>query len=162
MPRAGDRWNMKFKILTTCVISLVVSGLIILIPFTVSRMTHQSITEALGGNKSFFLWLWAAMVNVIPYVLIAGVFTGNRMVEDLEVSEKVSTPTGNKEESFEKVSETWRKMKSKLSLEDMKNLANLSPENMKSYASETGFTYKTISNWRANARKELGLGENHE
>jgi hypothetical protein len=106
------------------------------------------------------------MVNVIPYVLIAGVFIGNKMVtsledgegsgNNLESSTKVPEQSGKTVESSKKVPD-WRKMKQTLSRKDLERLANLTPDMMKVYATETKFTYKTISNWRMNARVELGL-----
>lgn len=80
--------------------------------------------------------------------------TGNK----LESSKKVSS----EEESFQEGSgkmETWRKIKGKLSRKDLEKLATLSPDSMRQYASQTGFTYKTISNWRSNARDELGMSK---
>jgi hypothetical protein len=81
----------------------------------------------------------------------------------MESSKKLSSG----EESFQESSndnrkvsgkmESWRKVRQKLSAEQMERLAQLSPDEMKVYASQTGFTYKTISNWRNNARNELGI-----
>jgi hypothetical protein len=78
-----------------------------------------------------------------------------------------STKVSSGEESFQESSnadrkvsgkmESWRKVREKLSSEQMERLAKLSPDEMKVYASKTGFTYKTISNWRNNARNELNL-----
>lgn len=84
MPRTGDKWSFKFKVLTFCVFGLVISGLVIIVPFTVSRMSQESIIDTLGGRLSIFTWLWATMVVIVPYLLIAGVFVGNKMVEGLE------------------------------------------------------------------------------
>ncbi len=61
---------MKFKILTFCVFSLIVSGMIILVPFTMSRLANESVLDALGGKFSNWAWIWAGMVNFIPYILI--------------------------------------------------------------------------------------------
>jgi hypothetical protein len=67
-----------------------------------------------------------------------------------ESSEKVSTPV----ESFQKVSD-WRKVRTKLSRKQLESLANASPAEMQEMASRAGVTYKTISNWRQSAKKEL-------
>ena len=77
----------------------------------------------------------------------------------LESSEKVSKGSGNFQESSGKSSD-WRKVRPQLSRDDLERLAKLSPDAMRQYASQTGFTYKTISNWRTNARNELGMSEN--
>jgi hypothetical protein len=52
----------------------------------------------------------------------------------------------------------WRGVRGQLSTEELESLAHLSPDEMRQYAEETGFTYKTISNWRKYARIELGEG----
>lgn len=77
-------------------------------------------------------------------------------LESSESSEKVSKSNGKSEESFQKVSD-WRKVRPQLSREQLERIANLSPAEMTQYASETHLTYKTISNWRKNARRELGV-----
>jgi hypothetical protein len=88
--------------------------------------------------------------------------------------EKLRIRAGKNVESFQKVSndgeesstgdqkvsgkmESWRKVREKLSKEQLERLAEFSPEQIKTYAAQTGFTYKTISNWRTNARNELNL-----
>lgn len=73
-----------------------------------------------------------------------------------ESSTKVSNPS----ESFQKVSgkmESWRKVRQKLSEAELESLANYTPEQITRYALETGFTYKTIYNWREAAKAELKL-----
>lgn len=107
MPQAGKAWSFKFKVLTTVVFGLVGSGLIILVPFTISRMTHESIVDALGGSSAPMLWVWASMVNAIPYFLIAGIFAGNKMISDLEsgpASENTSATTSRNGPQFQSTS----------------------------------------------------------
>jgi hypothetical protein len=79
-----------------------------------------------------------------------------KQMGEVESSKKVSSGDGTFQESSGK-SPDWRKVRSELSREDLERLANLSPNAMRQYASQTGFTYKTISNWRTNARNELGM-----
>lgn len=83
----------------------------------------------------------------------------------MESSKKVSNrggkfPESSEEslESFQKVS-SWRKVRPQLSREQLESLAKLSPDQMRQYAAQTGMTYKTISNWRTNARNELGINQ---
>ena len=83
-PKVGSSWSLRFRVLTICVFTLLISGLYILVPFTMSRLSHESVLTALGGMGSIWAWGWSLMVNLIPYVLIAGVFTGNKMVSSLE------------------------------------------------------------------------------
>lgn len=161
-PKSGNSWSLRFKILTLCVLTLVFSGLIILVPFTMSRLSHESVLSTLGGKFSIWSWVWSSMVNLIPYVLIAGIFTGNKMVTSLEeeTSSESSKNLPNNNRTFQehskKLSPDWRKVREGLSKSDLEKLAMLSPEQMRQYSSETGFTYKTISNWRNHAREELG------
>lgn len=86
-----------------------------------------------------------------------------RMEALVESSKKVPDNSGKFQESSnnnQKVSgkmESWKKVREKLSRDDLEKLANLSPDQMRQYASQTGFTYKTISNWKNNARNELEI-----
>jgi hypothetical protein len=150
---------MRFHILTICVFGLVTSGLIILIPFTVSRVAQESIVDALGGKTSIWLWIWAGMVNVIPYFIVAGVFTGNVMVEGLE-SEKISNA---KLETNEKVTRNlpvnWRLVRPTLTDDQLQFLANAEPRDIvrKLKESGTNISPRTASNWHYNARRELGM-----
>jgi hypothetical protein len=163
MPRTGDRWSARFKVLTFVVFGLIVSGLFILVPFTVARTSQETITVALGGKGSFFHWTWATMVNIIPYLLIAGVFVGNKLVTSLESEEssgksvesfqKVSKENGKLPESFQK---DWRKLRPMLTSEDVEKLSTIDADGMRALATKHGVSYKTVSNWRQNARKELG------
>lgn len=81
---------------------------------------------------------------------------GNFPESSVESSKKISNTSESFQESSGKL-ESWRKVKEKLSRDDLERLASLSPDGIRTYASQTGFTYKTISNWRNNARTELGL-----
>jgi hypothetical protein len=84
LPKHGASGSARFNILSVCVFILLASGLYILVPFTMSRLSHESVLTALGGMGSFWAWIWSLMVNLIPYVLIGGVFVGNKMVSSLE------------------------------------------------------------------------------
>jgi len=166
LPKHGASGSARFNILSVCVFTLLISGLFILVPFTMSRLSHESVLSALGGRNSLWAWLWSLMVNLIPYVLIAGVFVGNKMVTSLEseegsgnnveTSKNVPNQDGNKMESSKKVPD-WRKVKSTLTPAQMQAMAEWTPDQMRTYASKTGFTYKTVSNYRLRARLELGL-----
>lgn len=75
---------------------------------------------------------------------------------NLESSKKVPEGNGKFQESSGK-SADWRKVRPKLSRQDLESLAHLNPDQIRQYAETTGFTYKTISNWRTKAREELEL-----
>lgn len=175
-PKSGQSWSLRFKVLTFCVFGLLFSGLYILVPFTMSRISQESVLETLGGRHSIWAWVWATMVNLIPYILIGGIFTGNKMVSSLETesSEKVSGKNSGKtpkvSEEPEDLSESskkdsgkfpkdWRKLRPHLNETDLHNLANMTAEDVKTVAEKYGVEERTVSNWRARARAELGLVE---
>lgn len=66
------------------------------------------------------------------------------------------TPINQDLESDVKSSD-WRKVRAKLTKEQLKEIAHLTPDQMKQLANQKGVTYRTIDNWRVYARKELGL-----
>jgi len=163
-PKAGSRWSMKFKILTFCVLSLVVSGMVILVPFTMSRLAHESVLETLGGKTNAWSWVWSGMVNFIPYVLIVGIFAGNKMVTSLEEESdgKVSSNLPESEEGGWKVSgnlpANWRKIRPRLSEKQVRFIAKNEPKNIVEEFIKSGLTItpRTASNWRTYAVNELG------
>jgi MFS family permease len=75
MPRAGQKWPFRFRTLTVFAFGLFAIGIWILVPFTVSRVSHQTMEQVLGIGWG--LWTWSVAVNVAPYILIGGVVTGN-------------------------------------------------------------------------------------
>lgn len=161
-PKSGQAWSLRFKILTFCVFTLVISGLIILVPFTMSRLAHESVLDALGGKTNLWAWIWSTMVNLIPYVLVAGVFTGNKIVEGLEQEkdEKVTKKVSESEESSEKVSSnlpvSWRNLRPMLTDAQIKFIANKDPKDIVKEFERSGYvvTPRTASNWKSYAREE--------
>lgn len=82
--------------------------------------------------------------------------SSTKVPSKVESFQESSNENGKFQETSKKVPD-WRKMRTQLSKKDLEKLANLNPEQMRTYATETEYTYKTISNWRTNARKELGI-----
>lgn len=168
-PKTGQAWSLRFKVLTICVFTLLISGLFILVPFTMSRLAHESVLDALGGKESLWAWAWSLMVNLIPYVLIAGVFTGNKMVTSLE-DEKVTgklperdEKVTNERESYQDVSSKlptdWRKIRPSLSSKQVRFIATSEPKDIVTALAKSGFEIspRTASNWRTYAADELGI-----
>ena len=62
-------------------------------------------------------------------------------------------------EDLQKGSSDWRKVRPTLSKEDLESLVSLSPTAMQELADKKGITYKTVSNWKEYARKELGISD---
>lgn len=103
LPRTGQRWPMRFRVLTGIVIALFVSGIVILVPFTVSRLVGHSMSSTLAGG---WLWLWAVMVNLAPYLLIGGVMFSNgssSLHKRLHESDDSESPTQVRTEKKNKV-----------------------------------------------------------
>lgn len=126
---------------------------------------------------------WAVIVvrslltlQTIPGALIVAVRTGHRdLLKQIkkEKAEKVSENTQKTSESSKKVSERngknqkklsesfrnfpkdWRALEPLLTPEMKTELANLSPSDIRTLASEIEVTEKTVSNWRSSARNLL-------
>lgn len=168
-PKSGHKWSLRFIILTVCVFGLLFSGLVVLVPFTMSRLSQESVLVTLGGRSSVWAWLWSTMVNLIPYILIAGVFTGNKMVVSMEAEELSETPKkkaessgspqGQSSESFGKFPKDWRSLEPTLTREQVIQIAQLNAPQMREWANEIGVTEKTISNWRQSAREKLAKSQ---
>lgn len=162
-PKSGISWSIKFKILTFCVFSLIFSGLIILVPFTVSRLAHESILDTLGGKSGIMTWVWSTMVNFIPYVLIIGVFAGNKMVTALESSEESFQKDKPKQKEIEETfPKDWRNLRPTLTYEQVEELAQLSPGQIKAISKKHGVDEKTVSNWRSYSKREVEMRKENE
>lgn len=161
-PKSGQSWSLRFKILTICVFTLVFSGLFILVPFTMSRLAHESVLDALGGKFSIWAWVWSTMVNLIPYVLVGGVFTGNKIVEGLEQEsyQKVSSKSEKVTNEDEKVSSNlptdWRKLRLLLDDRQIRFIANNEPKDIVKEFGRSGYNVspRNASNYRNYAREE--------
>ncbi len=149
MPASGQNWPTKFTVLTVFVFLAFVAELAILVPFTVSRMEHTTMSDILGGG----VWWWSTAVNIMPMLLLGGVSVGNQIV--LVSSENVPV-------SFQKVSEgdqkvtgnfpnDWRKVRKLLKHEQMAEISKMSNGEI-SY--KYGVTERTASNWRNKAQAE--------
>jgi hypothetical protein len=149
MPASGQHWSSKFTVLTGFVMLAFLAELAILVPFTVSRMEHNSMSEVLGGG----VWWWSIAVNIMPMLLLGGVSVGNQIV---------SVGSGNLPETFQKVSEDdkkdtgnfpndWRKVRKLLSNEQLAEIAKMTNGEI---AYKYGVTERTASNWRNKAQTE--------
>ncbi len=143
IPAQGKRWTIRFRALTFLVFGLIISGVFILVPFTVSRVRHESMDAVLTGQN---LWWWAVLVNVTPYFIIGGVAIGNQIV-------KVNS------ESYRQVSENaskndadWRKVSASLSQKQIEDIANMETGDIQY---KYGVTDRTARNWRKSAQAML-------
>lgn len=80
LPRSGQKWSARFRVLTVIVGLMFASGIVILVPFTISRVVADPMSVVLSGG---WLWAWAVAVNLAPYLLIGGVMFsgGNGMLK---------------------------------------------------------------------------------
>lgn len=153
MPAVDKRWSSRFKVLTVFVFALMLTGVMILVPFTMSRVTHSSMAVILDSDTK--LTWWALLVNLAPYLLIGGVAVGNQVVSVSsgnfpESSQKVFDA---QEKLSEKVSGDWRKVRPFLSLEEVGEIARMSTKDIKlKYHLNTS---KTAQNWRTYAQAEM-------
>jgi hypothetical protein len=154
MPATGKAWTPRFKVLTAFVFSLMLTGVMILVPFTMSRVTHKSMGDIL--NTEGRLTWWALLVNLAPYLLIGGVAVGNQVV---------SVSSGNFPETFQKVSDDdgklssnfpndWRKVRKMLSAEQLREMSTMGSGDI---AYKYGVSERTASNWRKNAKAEVSV-----
>jgi hypothetical protein len=159
MPKTGYKWPFKFKILTFFVFGLIIDGLIILVPFTVSRVTGVGMGTVLGND----IWWWATAVNISPFMLLGGVVSGNAnmLTDDNAVS---SSETYRKvPESYQKetgkLAPHWRKVRPTLSYENVVQLANMSIPDIQKVFNKYDITDRTACNWRDYARTEISNKE---
>lgn len=151
MPAAGQRLPAKFVALTVFVMLAFVAELAILVPFTVSRMEHISMSDVLNDG----VWWWSVAVNIMPMLLLGGVSVGNQIVSVSsgnfpEPSQKVSD---DRKETSEKVPSDWRKVRPYLSDDEVLAISRMSTAEIRAkYYLKTA---KTAQNWRNYAQKEV-------
>jgi hypothetical protein len=162
MPKNGMKWPFKFKILTFFVFALVIDGLIILVPFTVSRVTGKTMEGIMGLAN---VWWWATAVNVAPYMLLGGIMSGNANM----ISDDSPTPQGNYQESgaesYQKVSVNskkvqpistdWRKVRPKLTYQQVVQLSQLEVSDIQKAFPDYNLSDRTAWNWREYAKSEI-------
>jgi hypothetical protein len=103
-------------------------------------------------------------LQTIPGALIVAVRTGHReLLKEIkrekaeklsETSQKVSTPQEKLSESFPK---DWRKLRPTLTYEQVEELANLTPGQIKAISQKHGVDEKTVQNWRSYSRREVEI-----
>lgn len=155
MPASGKAWSFRFKVLTGFIVGLMASGVMILVPFTVSRVTHESMDAVLGTGGS--LTWWALLVNLTPYLLIGGVAIGNDVVKVADDARKV---TDNLPQSDWKVSDNfprdWRKVRKQLTEDEVRGIAVDQTANI---CFHYQIDQRTARNWRKYAQAEMSAKE---
>jgi hypothetical protein len=147
LPKSGQRWTWRFFLLTLVSAMLIIVDVAILVPFTVSRITHQSMDAVLGQGLT---WWWSGVVNVAPALLLLGVMLGNQVVatqtgtaqSDRKVTDFTDNlPNGNKSD--------WRQVRKQLSQDDVTWLKTARTEEI---CFRYGINDRTARNWRKNAQ----------
>jgi hypothetical protein len=151
MPANGAAWSFRFKVLSFFAIGLIVNGIFILIPFTMSRVEGVTIHHILGDGV--LLFGWSAVVNIAPYLLIAGVAVGNNVVSIATNEQTNGSPNGSQSE--QKNTNGERTYKS-LSKSDKYHIAN---NNSKLVAADLGVTPRAIQKWRKRVQEEMAQGK---
>jgi hypothetical protein len=146
IPAQGKRWTIRFRALTFLVFGLIISGVFILVPFTVSRVRHESMDAVLIGNS---LWWWAVLVNVTPYFIIGGVAIGNQIVK---VNSESSVNYRQVSETTRENGSDWRKISAQLSEKQIEEIANGDTGTIQY---KYGITERTARNWRKSAAAML-------
>jgi hypothetical protein len=146
MPKTGDPWNNKFIALTVFVFAAFFTEILILVPFTMSRIERVSVADVLQGG----VWWWSTAVVIMPILLIGGVSVGNKIVSVREESfRQVSEP---KEEPRVKLPANWRQVRKTLTDEQVKSIAI---DQTKNIAFHFGIDERTARNWRKYAQEEV-------
>ncbi len=154
MPKNNDPWSFKFKVLSFFAIGLIVNGILILIPFTASRVSGHTMFDILG--EGFFLYAWSAVVNIAPYLLIGGVAVGTQMVSIESGGQMTGQITGNNGQNPDKtptqsIPTDWRKAKKQLSAPQISAIAKGTTAGvMKEY----NLSERTARRWIENAKEE--------
>lgn len=140
------------------------------------------IAQAFGNiDQQNWATVWVRTLltlQTIPAVLIVAARTSHKNLinemkkeklertenRESELSKKVPTNNNSSENNMEssKKPEDWRKVRPNLTLDQLKELANLRPDQIKAHAERIGYTYKTLANWRSRARAELNIQDEEE
>jgi hypothetical protein len=155
MPTAKQKVTFRFILLTLVSFLLIVTDVAILVPFTVSRIRHESISLVLGEWD----WLWSTAVNIAPALLLAGVALGNQVVATTQTN---SEQTANREANhsplrspFDAESRVKRTYES-LSSSDKYYILNAQS---KAVAGEWGVTSRAVQKWRKKVQEEIAQGK---
>lgn len=154
MPKNNDPWSFKFKVLSFFAIGLIVNGILILIPFTASRVSGNTMFHILGNG--FFLYAWSAVVNIAPYLLIGGVAVGTQMVSIESGGQMTGQMTGGEgqkpdKKQSEPVSTDWRIAKKKLTAPQ---IAAIAKSNTSVVMNEYNLSERTARRWIEKAKAE--------
>lgn len=151
MPKSGDTWSFKFKVLTFFAVGLIVNGILILIPFTMSRVAGVTIHHILGDGA--LLFGWAAVVNVAPYLLIGGVAVGTLIVTVANGEQTANGSANGSRTANEETNEMTNEKRTFKSLTAAERTYVLSNDS-KASAMKLGVTPRAVQKWRKDIEVE--------
>lgn len=149
MPKAGDNWGFRFRVLTFFVFALFITGIIILAPFTMSRVAHVSILDILGDGG--WLALWSTLVNAAPALLIGGVATGQQVVTVTQTQTHGTDANGanGSQNGSGRTYNTLTNSDKYLILNSSSSVAS----------KELGVTARAVQKWRKRVQDEISQGK---
>lgn len=151
MPATGAKWNNKFIALTALVMAAFVTEILILVPFTMSRVTHVSVADVLKGG----VWWWSTAVVVMPFILIGGVSVGNQIVavSPGQMTGQMTGQNGQISDTFTagNIVSDWRKARKQLTAAQIATIAKMSSAEIKAVY---GVEERTARRWRKSAQDE--------
>jgi len=145
MPATGARWGNKFIALTLLVALAFITEILILVPFTMSRVLHVSVADVLLGG----VWWWSTAVVVMPFILIGGVSVGNQIVSVAHVTEKIGQMTGQIGQELDRIQPVKRR-RNELTTADLKSIATMSSAQI---TTQYGCDERTARRWRQEAQR---------
>lgn len=159
LPKANQKLNWRFVLLTLVSALLIIVDVAILVPFTVSRITHQSMDAVLGEGLT---WWWSGVVNIAPALLLLGVMLGNQVVSTTQnethgmANEQTNQANGGANRSPEIVQGRVKRTYDSLDNSDKYYILNA---NSKSVAGEWGVTSRAVQKWRKRVQEEIAQGK---
>lgn len=147
LPKANQKWTWRFFLLTLVSAMLIIVDVAILVPFTVSRITHASMDAVLGEGLT---WWWSGVVNIAPALLLLGVMLGNQVVATTQ------TNADTKANEQTNVREPVRgRTYSSLNNTEKYFILNAKSEQA---AKDLGVTPRAIQKWRKEVQQEISQG----
>lgn len=151
IPATGNAWSNKFKVLTVFVFASFLCEILILVPFTMSRIRHVSIADVLGHGD----WWWSTVITIMPILLIGGVSVGNQIVTvgTGQMTGQMTGGNGQKEDNqrAKSIPTDWRKAKKELTAPQ---IAAIAKSQTATVMKEYNLSERTARRWIENAKAE--------
>jgi len=153
LPKAGQKWTFRFMLLTLVSGLLIMVDVAILVPFTVSRITHMSMDAVLGQGLT---WWWSGVVNAAPALLLAGVALGNQVVGTANTGANTANGEANGSANGSQAQSSSPRKFASLTNTEKYYIMNA---NSKEAAKEFGVTPRAVQKWRTSIQDEISQGK---